>query len=164
MKRRNTLFVSLLLVLYLIGHLAPSGSAQDARPLEVIGPDGHATKLSLAEIEAMEQTEFDTSTIWTDGEIHFSGVPVMKLLQHIGVNGNTLVMSALNDYSMEMPVSELEEYAPIIATRMNGELMSVRDKGPYWVIFPFDEAPDRYRTETNHARSVWQLVRLSVVE
>ncbi len=155
------------LLLYVLASFAafvlPAGplSAQEGHALEVIDAEGLATTLSLAELEQMEQTEFATTTIWTDGSIRFSGVPVLKILEHTGTTGEVIVLSALNDYSIEMPISDLDEDAPIVATRMNGETMSIRDKGPYWVIFPFDDHPD-YRTETNHARSVWQLVRLSI--
>ena len=111
----------------------------------------------------MDQVEFATSTIWTDGIIQFSGVSVRTILGQTNATGEKLKMVALNDYAIEMPVSELEEAAPIVATRMDGETMSVRDKGPFWVIYPFDADPE-YASETNHSRSVWQLSRLVLIE
>ena len=39
--------------------------------------------------------------------------------------------------------------------------MSVRDKGPIFVIYPFDEAPELYN-ETYFGRSVWQAVSVEV--
>jgi len=85
------------------------------------------------------------------------------LLTYLGVDGQSLEMVALNDYAVTIPVADLEDAAPILATRMNGETMSVRDKGPYWVVFPYDSDP-KYSTETNYARSIWQLNRLKVVD
>ena len=38
-------------------------------------------------------------------------------------------MVALNDYAVEMPIDEIGETYPVVATRMNGETMGVRDKG-----------------------------------
>ena len=70
---------------------------------------------------------------------------------------------ALNDYVVTVPVAELEEDYPIVATRMDGKTMSVRDKGPYWVVFPYD-LDSKYRTETVFSRSIWQLNRLRVAE
>ncbi|MGB7320484.1 MAG: molybdopterin-dependent oxidoreductase [Albidovulum sp.] len=138
---------------------------QDAMALQVT-PSVSASEpiaMSLETLDALDQTQFTTTTIWTDGEISFSGVPLKALLEHLGADGTTLEMVALNDYAVSMPIAELEDDAPLIATRMNGEIMSVRDKGPYWVVFPYDQDP-RYRSETNYGRSIWQLNRLKVVD
>lgn len=132
-------------------------------PLEVVLVNGQSHRLSLSELDEMEQIEFETNSIWTDRKHHYSGVSLLKLLENFGANGTVLRMIALNDYSIDMPIEDLEAKAPIVATRVDGETMSVRDKGPYWVIFPFDASP-RYRTETHHARSVWQLKRLELLE
>lgn len=150
--------------LLLIGTLSGPLLAQEGLPLTVVLKDeAERITLYLDDLDAMEQVEFSTKTIWTDEKAHFSGVAVWRLLEELGAEGNTLRMSALNDYAVEMPVADLEENAPIIATRMNGEVMPVRQKGPYWVIYPFDSNPD-YRTEANFSRSVWQLTKLSVLD
>ncbi|WP_296762669.1 hypothetical protein [Sediminimonas sp.] len=39
--------------------------------------------------------------------------------------------------------------------------MTLRDKGPVWLLYPFDSAP-RFRTELHYARSVWQLDRIEI--
>jgi hypothetical protein len=38
--------------------------------------------------------------------------------------------------------------------------MSLREKGPLWVIYPYDSDP-AYRTEETYSRSIWQLNRLA---
>lgn len=131
--------------------------------LHVEMQDGSEVTLTLDVLDGLSQVEFTTSTIWTDRAITFSGVPVGAVLDYAGGTGETLRMVALNDYAIEMPIDELEETAPIVATRMDGETMSVRDKGPFWVIYPFDMDPG-YDTETNYSRSVWQLSRLVVID
>ncbi|MEX0312138.1 MAG: oxidoreductase [Tateyamaria sp.] len=121
------------------------------------------TALSLADLDAMDQVSFSTSTIWTDGEVTFSGVPLAALLDAHDADGTAVEMVALNDYKVTMDLADLEDAAPIVATRMNGEVMSVRDKGPYWVVFPYDQDP-KYQTETIYSLSIWQLNRLKVVD
>ena len=149
------------LLCFLLGGTAVM--ADEGHALTVVTTDGDSHVLYLDELDAMDQVEFATTTIWTDGEVVFTGVSVSNLLQALEAAGNVLRMSALNDYAVEMPVSELEDHAPIIATRMNGRTMSIRDKGPYWIVFPFDSDPE-YRTETNYSRSVWQLESLVLIE
>ncbi|WP_170606233.1 oxidoreductase [Ruegeria arenilitoris] len=140
-----------------------SAYAQNSIPLTVVLVGGEQKELSLEVLDSLDQVSFSTSTIWTDGIHQFSGVPISSLIQHLNADGELLKLYALNDYSVEMPVAELEEEVPIIATRIDGATMSVREKGPYWIMFPFDDSPD-YQTESNYARSVWQLKRIDLLE
>ena len=140
--------------------MTTSALGQDVIPLQVStsATDAPVIELSLETLDSLDQITFSTTTIWTDGDVQFSGVSLKALLAYLDVDGQSLEMVALNDYAVTMPVADLEDVAPILATRMNGETMSVRDKGPYWVVFPYDSDP-KYSTETNYARSIWQLNR-----
>lgn len=104
-----------------------------------------------------------TTTIWTEGPQRFEGVPLATLAALIGIEKGTLNATAINDYTVEIPVSDAVEGGPIIALKMNGEDMAVRDKGPLWVIYPYDSKA-QYRTEVIYSRSIWQLDRIEVVE
>lgn len=119
--------------------------------------------VTLEILDEMEQIEFTTSTVWTNDKVAFSGVSLKKLLMMYGVTSGKIEMVALNDYSYSIEFDTLEDDAPIVATRMNGETMSIRDKGPFWVVFPYDKDP-AYRTEIRYAQSIWQLNRLKVME
>jgi hypothetical protein len=35
----------------------------------------------------------------------------------------------------------------------------VRDKGPLWVVYPYDSKPD-YQSELIYVRSIWQLAQM----
>jgi hypothetical protein len=59
-------------------------------------------------------------------------------------------------------MSDAVEGGPIVAYLMNGEEMSIRDKGPLWVIYPYDSDAD-FRSEVVFTRSIWQLDRLVVI-
>ena len=58
-------------------------------------------------------------------------------------------------------VADFREHAVILATRHDGALMPVRDKGPIWVLYPMDKEP-ALRTETIYTRSVWQVKSIDV--
>jgi hypothetical protein len=151
-----------LILLSLLGVFA-SFTPSLAQNLQIRTGAGDDIKIhmTLEDLDAFSQTEFTTSTIWTDGDIQFSGVSLKMLLTHLNVKGDTLTMTALNDYAVAMPVADLTEDAPIIATRMNGAVMPVRDKGPFWVVYPYDDNA-LFSTETNYTRSIWQLNRLHI--
>ncbi len=156
---------TLVAVLVLLCAWVAPASGQDVTGLQVTASSSQpdTVTLSLEALDTLEQAAFTTTTIWTDGETRFSGVPLKALLAHLGAQGRSVEMVALNDYAVTMPIAELEDGAPIVATRMNGETMSVRDKGPYWVVFPYDSNP-KYSTETTYSRSIWQLNRLKVID
>lgn len=117
---------------------------------------------ALEDLRAMEATEFTTTTTWTTGDQTFRGVSLKQLLDELEVTDGTLRASAINDYTIEVPVSDGVEGGPIIAYERNGEEMSVRDKGPLWLVYPYDLNPD-YQTEVIYSRSIWQLVRIEVL-
>lgn len=115
----------------------------------------------LAMLDALPQTSFKTETIWTEGVAEYSGVELSALLEAVEADGTQLLMTALNDYAIEVPADEAVSGGPILATRVDGRPLSVRDKGPIWVIYPFDDNP-AYKTEVTYSRSIWQLKSIEV--
>ena len=122
---------------------------------------GDTAVFDLGLLEALPQVEFTTATIWTQGEHRFTGVTLEALLDAVGAEGTMLNATAINDYSVEIPVSDAVAGGPIVAYRMDGEPMSVRDKGPLWVVYPYDDVRE-YRSEVIYSRSIWQLDRIDV--
>jgi hypothetical protein len=123
--------------------------------------EGDARGFSDADLQALPQVEFETSTIWTEGTQRFSGPTVASLLEAVGAGEGNLTLMAINDYIVEMPRDVVEASAPIIATRIDGEPFSRRDKGPLWLVFPYD-SDARFRAESLYAYSVWQLVGITI--
>ena len=118
-------------------------------------------ELSLAEIKALPSAEFQTSTIWTEGKQSFRGVWLSELVEHLQIGGAELSFSALNEYWVEIPMPSIVHGGPLVAYEWNGIPMSPRDKGPLWVVFPYDADP-KFQTETVYAQSIWQLDRIEV--
>lgn len=117
--------------------------------------------LDQALLDTLTQHEFATSTIWTEGVITFRGVLLRDLLAASDAQGSTLTLTALNDYSVSMPAADATADGPLVAYRMNGAPMPVRDKGPVWLLYPYDTHPE-FRSELTYARSIWQLAHIEV--
>lgn len=124
---------------------------------------GKTTVLDLKMLEALETTTIETTTIWTEGTQVFQGVSLKALVEELGIKGTMLRASAINDYTVEVPMSDAVEGGALVAYRLNGENMSVRDKGPLWIIYPYDSDAD-YRTEVIYSRSIWQLDRIEAID
>lgn len=116
----------------------------------------------MAMLQALPHNTITTTSIWTEGLHSFTGVPMAALAHYLDLHNATLGLHALNDYRVDMPLDEAEPLAPILAYQMDGAPMPVRDKGPIWVIYPYDAAA-QYRTDTVFMRSVWQLDRIEVL-
>ena len=68
---------------------------------------------------------------------------------------------AINDYKIDIPMSDVQKYKVIVARLLDDKPMPVREKGPLFVVFPFDSATE-LRTSTYYERSIWQLKALDV--
>ncbi len=124
---------------------------------------GDVARFDRDMLAALGEVTFTTTTIWTDGPQTFTGVPLAALLAAVGAEGGAVRLAAVNDYAVEFPRAELDAGAPIIAYLQNGAPMSLRDKGPLWIVYPFDDRPE-YRSEVTYGRSVWQLDRIDVID
>ncbi len=119
--------------------------------------------LDLDSLMELPVTSFETSTIWTEGVHTFTGVALSDLAAELGVQRGLFFATAINDYTVEIPHSDAVEGGPIIAYLMDDSEMSIRDKGPLWIVYPYDSNSE-YRSEVIYARSIWQLDRLEVVQ
>ncbi|MEM7213146.1 MAG: hypothetical protein AAF479_14865, partial [Pseudomonadota bacterium] len=160
----NEMFRSIITTAFMcLSLLASAVFAQDPSALQIRSADGAQASLTLAELDALEQVTITTTTIWTEGEITFTGPALSRVLELMEIDDETLILTALNDYAIEMPAPEAGATYPIIATRMDGAAMSVRDKGPFWIVFPYD-SDEAFQTEEVFAQSIWQLDRIEVLE
>ncbi len=123
---------------------------------------GDAAEIDLEMLQEIGAVTFETSTIWTEGVDSFTGVELSVLLEMLGSTGSQLRASAVNDYAVDIPVSDAVDGGPIVAFLRNGEKMSLRDKGPLWIVYPYDLVPE-YRSELIYSRSIWQLDRIEVL-
>ncbi|MGZ9811176.1 molybdopterin-dependent oxidoreductase [Pseudoroseicyclus sp. H15] len=124
--------------------------------------DGRAI-FDRAMLEELGPVTFETTTTWTDGVQTFTGIELATLLEAVGATGDSLTATAVNDYAIDIPREDWVEGGPIVAYLRNGEEMPLREKGPLWVVYPYD-TNDAYRTEVIYSRSIWQLDRITVAE
>lgn len=149
-------FPALALLASLILSIAPKALAQE---LTLSYPEGSLT-FTAAELLELSPAELRTDTPWTDEEQHFEGVLLADLLKHAGIESGQLAATALNGYSVDLPVEEAINAGAFIAVKANGEFMRVRDKGPFWIVFPWSKQSE-LENRTVRAWAIWQLVELA---
>ncbi len=147
--------------------LATLPSLAVAEPILTVtgGPDAAGKSINvtydLAALQALPKTTFETTTMWTEGMQSFEGVDLKTLLDVLNVETGTVIATAINDYRIEIPVAEIAAGGPMIAYLMNGAEMPVRDKGPLWIVYPYD-SDAQYQSEVVFSRSIWQLVSIEI--
>lgn len=119
------------------------------------------TTFTLSDLDALPQIEIKTATPWYDGPQTFKGPRLAEVLAVAGGQGSNITAHALNDYSAELPVSDAADFGVILATRINGEELSIRDKGPIFIIYPYD-SDEKLRHDIYYGRSVWQVDKLTL--
>ncbi|TSE18409.1 hypothetical protein Talka_02155 [Tepidimonas alkaliphilus] len=122
---------------------------------------GSHAALDLAMLEALPQHHLLTRTPWDSEPVTFSGPRLRDVLDAVGAHGQRLRAVALDDYRVIIPLEDAQRYDVIVATRKNGARMSVRQKGPLFIVYPFDHAP-QLRDRRYYERSIWQLKALEV--
>jgi hypothetical protein len=149
---------------------APSATAEETpiilsihteQPKSSPENNGLPLRLTMSDLRALPVASFETTTIWTMGSQVFSGVWLATLLARHGITTGTLELVAINDYRVEIPVNDISPNGALLAYERNGEEMSLRDKGPLWLVYDWDDNPN-YRTEIHYSRSIWQLDRIIV--
>ncbi len=122
---------------------------------------GNEAHFDVALLEHIGTQTIETTTVWTEGKQTFRGTRMSDLLRAVGATSGTIKALAVNNYAIEIPVNEAIANDGILAFERNGRLMSVRDKGPVWIVYPYDEKA-KYQSETFYSRSVWQLDRMAI--
>jgi hypothetical protein len=123
-------------------------------------PQGTVT-FDRAALEALPSRSIVTSTPWTKRPAEFRGPALKDVLAMAGAEGTRIRAAALNDFKAEIPISDVERYGVILALEADGRRLTLRDKGPIWVMYPLDRYPDLIERGVGE-RLVWQLHKLVV--
>ncbi len=140
--------------------------------LTIVVPD-QTYVLDREALTALPSQSFTTSTIWTEGPQDFTGLAMADLLDILinldesltmdRLNAASFTLIAANGYQIEVPIAHYSERTALIAYARNGRPMTLRDKGPLWIVYPFDSDP-MYRSEVIYANSIWQLEKIVLTE
>lgn len=110
----------------------------------------------------LPQTTIETANEYITGRATFTGVLLRDLLKLVDAqSADTIKATAINDYVVRIPVADSVKYDVVVARKMNGTKMRVRDYGPLWVMYPHDDIAEDDKNSVN-SRLIWQLVRMEI--
>jgi hypothetical protein len=122
---------------------------------------GEHASFDMPMLETLPQHSFTTKTPWYPDPVTFTGPLLRDVLAAAGAKGRMITAVALNDYKTEIPYDDAIRHDVIIARLMNNRPMPVREKGPLFIVYPFDSKAE-LRSEQYYNRAAWQLNILRV--
>ena len=167
MKNRRLFTVSALLCALALSSAALALDAPKERPILVISGKittknaGEVARFDMKMIEALPQHSFTTSTPWFDRPVKFTGPLLADVLAAVKASGSNVGAVAINDYRITIPAADAAKFQVIVARLIDDKPIPVREKGPLFVVYPFDSSAE-LRTSTYYERSIWQLKALDI--
>jgi len=111
----------------------------------------------LSKLPAREIVATLPASLGLAGEHRWRGISLRHLVEQMGGGEHSqILLTALNDYAIEIPWSDLVRFDPILAYSRDGERIAIRDKGPLILIYPFGTCPLLQGQDYIH-RSIWQV-------
>ena len=124
---------------------------------------GEFADLDMPMLSALPQHSFTTNTpSWYAKAHQFTGPLLREVLKAVDAQGSKLRAEALDAYKVDIPASDAQEFDVIIARLLDGQPMPVRNKGPLFIIYPFDSS-SQLRSQRYYSRSIWQLKSITVL-
>jgi hypothetical protein len=118
-------------------------------------------QFDMAMLSALPQRSVTQKTPWYPQARKFTGPLLRDVLAAAGARGQRIEASAINDYKVSIPMEDVQRHDVLLARLLDDQPMPLRDKGPLFVIYPFDSAAG-LRTSIYYSRSIWQLKALDV--
>jgi hypothetical protein len=156
--------VGILVVSAVIFSQFTHSSRADELQLTITGniqSENGAIYFSPGDMAASTPTDIVTTSPWTSGKTVFRGVLLRDILKSVDAKGTVLKASAADGFTVDIPISDAEEFDVIIAYRLNGTPLEEDVYAPFWIIYPYD-SDEKLDQEKYHARSIWQLTKLVV--
>lgn len=109
-----------------------------------------------AALDALDQVTIMKPLHGTDEPVPISGPLLADVMKAAGAEGKAAIPLAMDGFSAVIEWSEIEEGAPILATRANGELLALGRLGPTLVMFP--PTDDEELANSRVSQEVWSVI------
>jgi len=124
-----------------------------------VANDGHVVAeriMDLQALDALSQSSIVTSTPWTEGPQTFTGPTLETLSSLVDISVRHALLHALNDFTADVPSEDWTSLGIVLATRIDGRVPRVYEKGPYWLMYPVDSLPQPLE-QKYLSRMIWQV-------
>jgi len=120
-------------------------------------------QFTLNQLLQLPQHDITTKLPWTSESNTYSGPYLKDVLQSAKTTGQWISLHALDYYNVSLNFQQIERFNPILALKKDGRLLTVRSKGPIWLLLPVDDYPELNAAIYNDYM-IWHLVKIGVEE
>lgn len=118
---------------------------------------------TLSQLLQLPQHEVTTNLPWTEEQHTYSGPYLDDVLKSAQATGQWLCFEALDKYKVTLNYDRIKAFKPILALKRDGQLLTIRTKGPIWLILPVDDH-ETLNAALYNDFMVWHLVKIGVQE
>lgn len=125
--------------------------------------DKKSYEFRFDDLQKLGNKDIQATNIY-NGKAIYTGPLIRDVLKAAGAkqNAKSVVFVGLDDYSVRVPISDLDKWDVIIAHSVNGKRMVIETKGPLWVMYPLDQDPVNLANTNTSAKLVWNLLKIIV--
>lgn len=117
--------------------------------------------LSAKQLEELPQKTFKTMHTWAPIAQEFSGPLLADVLKLACPNVRDIYLRSLDQYSVMVNFPTVAKYEPIVALKINGQSLTIRERGPLWLMVNTDGYKIPTRSLDNML--VWQLYYIRIL-
>ena len=157
LRHRFSNAICIALSLVLLG--AAPAFARKAATIRLEGAlaPGAPARVSVDELEQLEQAGYETFNPFVKATNRYAGVLLRTLVTSYGAPGvSRIVLTAIDDYQTEFTAEEWGAWDILLATRVDGERMGVKEQGPAKIVLPYDQQPELNQREYNR-KWIWMI-------
>ena len=123
-------------------------------------PNGRERTLTVRELESLGTWQVRTTSPWEEGEIVAEGPLLRDVLAHVGLDGaERILVRSADAYAPIIPREDWQDFPVILATRLDGQLLGRRHKGPTRIVYPLLQYPE-LASPQNPSRWVWLIASI----
>jgi len=123
---------------------------------------GDQIVMDLPTLEAVGVVEYAISDPFENRKIVYRGVLMRDLVKlwQVDKSAQTLHLVALNDYTIDIPIQEMQTYPVLLALQADGQYMKPDYHGPSMIIYPLDN----YQLDpvATMKKLIWQVKTITV--
>lgn len=142
-------FASEQTILTISGHIQPADNS-------------HEVNFTLDDLQKLPQQNYKTTNPWVNKPHQYQGPLLTDILKSVNAKSTRLTLVALNDYRVNMDLAKVLKYQPILAWSDDSKTMSVRERGPLWLMFPISRYPEELKNTRFNSYMIWQLRKIIV--
>ena len=124
---------------------------------------GETLQFDLPTLESLGVVQYEVDDPFAKKKILYDGVLLSQVLKVAGADSKatTLTLSALDDYSTDMKITDASKWPVLLATKADGTYMPIDKNGPLISVWPFNDFPEIDHL-TYDALWVWSLSKITV--